>query len=89
LRQGLDSQKVETRCKVGARRTAALCFLTPPSEPDVQVSKHPALQGLATSASSVTTGFVRFVAFAAAPRLPYLASGTNGWPELHRAQSSY
>jgi hypothetical protein len=31
------------------------------------VSKHPALQGLATSASSVTTGLVRFVAFTAAP----------------------
>jgi hypothetical protein len=25
------------------------CFLTPPSEPDVPVSEHPALQGLATS----------------------------------------
>jgi hypothetical protein len=67
LRQELDSPKVETRCKVGARRTAELCFPTPPSEPDVQVSKHPALQGLATSASSVTTGLVRFVAFTAAP----------------------
>jgi hypothetical protein len=32
--------------KVGAERTAELCFSTPPSEPDVQVSKHPALQGV-------------------------------------------
>jgi ketosteroid isomerase-like protein len=34
--------------KVGARRTAELCFLTPPSEPDVPLSGHPALQGLAS-----------------------------------------
>jgi hypothetical protein len=37
------------RSKVGARRAAALCFLTPPSEPDVRLSPHPALQGWATS----------------------------------------
>jgi hypothetical protein len=52
-------------CKVGAGRTAALCFPTPPSEPGVPVSEHRALQGLA-SASGVTVGFVMFFAFAAA-----------------------
>jgi len=33
--------------KVGARRTAALCLLTPPSEPCMRLSPHTALQGLA------------------------------------------
>jgi hypothetical protein len=37
----------EIICKVGAERTAELCFSTPPSEPDVPLSGHPALQGLA------------------------------------------
>ena len=32
--------------KVGARRTAELCFPTPPSEPGMRLSPHPALQGL-------------------------------------------
>src|SRR6266487_1332008 len=53
--------------RVGARRTAQLCFPTPPSEPDVRLSAHPALQGLATSAPSVTTGLVISFAFTAAP----------------------
>jgi hypothetical protein len=35
--------------KVGAGRTAELCLPTPPSEPDVPLSGHPALPGLATS----------------------------------------
>jgi hypothetical protein len=38
-----------TVCKVGARRTAKLCVLTPPSEPAVRLSPQRALQGLATS----------------------------------------
>ncbi len=52
--------------KVGAGRTAELCFPTPPSEPDVPLSRHPALQGVATSAAGVTTGLVMFFAFTAA-----------------------
>jgi hypothetical protein len=52
-------------CKVGAGRTAKLCFPTPPSEPDMRRSPHPALQGLA-SASIVTDRFVMFFAFIAA-----------------------
>jgi hypothetical protein len=55
----------EVRSKVGAERTAELCFSTPPSEPGMRLSPHPALEGLA-SASGVTVGFVMFFAFAAA-----------------------
>ena len=54
-------------CKVGAGRTATLCFPTPPSEPGVPLLGHRALQGLATSTPSVTTGLVISVAFTAAP----------------------
>jgi hypothetical protein len=41
-------------------------FPTPASKPCMRLSPHTAPQGLATSAPSVTTGFVRFLAFAAA-----------------------
>ncbi len=50
--------------KVGAGRTAELCFPTPPSEPAVQVSLQRALQGVASIAGK--TGFVMFFAFTAA-----------------------
>jgi hypothetical protein len=70
-------------CKVGAGRTATLCFPTPPSEPGVPLLGHRALQGLATSTPSVTTGLVISVAFTAAPlplpgsRLTRSSSGTK------------
>jgi hypothetical protein len=56
---------------------------TPSSEPGVPLSGHRALQGLATSAPSVTTGLVISVAFTAAPlpppgsRLTRTSSGTK------------
>jgi hypothetical protein len=69
--------------KVGARRTATLCFLTPPSEPDVRLSPHPALWGLTTFAPRITPGLVISFAFTAAPailrdhRLTQTSSGTK------------
>ena len=56
---------------------------TPSSEPGVPLSGHRALQGLATSAPSVTTGLVISVAFTSAPlplpgsRLTRTSSGTK------------
>ena len=70
-------------CKVGAGRTATLCLPTPPSEPGVPFLGHRALQGLATSTPSVTTGLGISVAFTAAPlplpgsRLARSSSGTT------------
>jgi hypothetical protein len=47
------SKEKLTSCKVGAGRTADLCFPTPPSEPCMRLSPHTALQGLASRLFSV------------------------------------
>ena len=43
---GSASTVYQPACKVGARRTAKLCFPTPPSEPCLHLSVHTALRGL-------------------------------------------
>jgi hypothetical protein len=44
--------------KVGVRRTAARCFPTPPSEPCMRLSPHPALRGLASRFNTAVIGFL-------------------------------
>jgi hypothetical protein len=59
INTSLTSVRSEADCvgvcpgRVGAGRTAERCFPTPLSEPDVPVSEHPALQGLASSRIAV------------------------------------
>jgi hypothetical protein len=54
--------------KVGAKRTAELCFLTPPSEPDLHLSAHPALQGLASRSRGHRFSFIEAAHFTSSTR---------------------
>ena len=63
-----------------AGRTAPLCFPTPPSEPDLHLSAHPALQGSAFRPQRYR--------WACHPRRVHCRP-LMGWLEMHRALSRY
>ena len=72
--EGTDRRKKEKAVysrKVGARRTAELCFLTPPSEPGMRLSPHPALQGVAFPAVAFVAGSLFLYSFQ--PPMPTLS----------------